>query len=126
YFEARLERVAPTIDSVTRTIAVLARPVGGVGMLRAEMYGAAELMGAAGASALVVPAAAVQAMEGDTVVVTARERPGGLLLEAVRVRVGRRTADHAEILAGVAPGTPVVARGAAVAKAEILRRRAEE
>ena len=125
-FDARVERVAPTIDSVTRTIAVLARPVGGVGALRAEMYGTAELMGAAGASALVVPAAAVQALEGDTVVVTARERPNGLLLEAVRVRVGRRTAEHAEILAGLAPGTPVVTQGAAVAKAEILRRRGEE
>jgi multidrug efflux pump subunit AcrA (membrane-fusion protein) len=125
-FDARVERVAPTIDPVTRTIAVLARPVGDVGTLRAEMYGTAELMGAAGASTLVVPAAAVQAMEGDTIVVTARERPDGLLLEAVRVRVGRRTAAHAEILAGLAPGTPVVTQGAAVAKAEILRRRGEE
>lgn len=125
-FEARVERVAPTIDSVTRTIAVLARPVGDARMLRAEMYGAAELMGAAGTSALVVPSAAVQAMDGDTVVVTARDRPDGLLLEAVRVRVGRRTAELAEILAGLAPGTPVVTQGAAVAKAEILRRRGEE
>ncbi|MHB1225592.1 MAG: efflux RND transporter periplasmic adaptor subunit [Gemmatimonadaceae bacterium] len=125
-FEALVERVAPTIDSVTRTIAVLARPVGNVGVLRAGMYGAAELLGAPGAGVLVVPAASVQAMEGDTVVVTARERPDGLLLEAVRVRVGRRTAELAEILAGLAPGTPVVARGAAVAKAEILRRRGEE
>ncbi|MGZ8457469.1 MAG: efflux RND transporter periplasmic adaptor subunit [Gemmatirosa sp.] len=125
-FEARVERVAPTIDSVTRTIAVLARPVGGVGPLRAEMYGAAELMGAPGARTLVVTSAAVQAMEGDTVVVTARARPDGLLLEAVRVRVGRRSAEHAEILAGLARGTPVVTQGAAVAKAELLRRRGEE
>ena len=125
-FEARVERVAPTIDSVTRTLEVHARPVGDAGALRAEMYGTAELVGAAGASALVVPSAAVQALEGDTVVVTARARANGLLLEAVRVRVGRRTEEHAEILAGLAAGTPVVTHGAAVAKAEILRRRGEK
>jgi hypothetical protein len=75
---------------------------------------------------LVVPSAAVQAIEGDTVVVTGHPRDGGLLLEAVRIRVGRRTATHAEILAGLVAGTPVVAEGAAVAKAELLRRRAGE
>jgi multidrug efflux pump subunit AcrA (membrane-fusion protein) len=73
-----------------------------------------------------VPAAAVQSLDGDTVVVVARPRGGGLALEGVRVRVGRRTAERAEILAGLAPGTPVVTAGAAVAKAELLRRRGGE
>ena len=125
-FEARVERVAPTIDSLTRTIEVLARPTRPSSALRAEMSGTAELLGAAGDRVLVVPAAAVQGFEGDTVVVTGRAQPEGLSLEAVRVRVGRRTEERAEILAGLAPGTPVVVRGAAVAKAEILRRRGDE
>ncbi len=123
-FAARVTRVAPTLDSVTRTLAVEAAVVeGGGARLRAEMFVDAELLGAPGAPALSVPSAAVQAMDGDTVVIVARPRAGGLALEATRVRVGRRTAARAEILAGVAAGTPVVTTGAAVARAEIQRRR---
>jgi cobalt-zinc-cadmium efflux system membrane fusion protein len=90
------------------------------------MYATAELLASPGAPALGVPAAALQALDGDTVVVTGRAQQGGLLLEAVRVRVGRRTATQAEIVAGLAPGTAVVDAGAAVARAELLRRRAGE
>lgn len=125
-FTARVARVAPTIDSVTRTVEVQAQVLGGDVRLRAEMYATAELLASAGAPTLVVPASAIQALEGDTVVVTAQPRDGGMLLEAVKVRVGRRSATRAEILAGLATGTPVVAEGAAVAKAEILRKRGGE
>lgn len=123
-FTARVTRVAPTLDSVTRTVAVEANVLDGGPRLRAEMYVDAELLGAPGVPVLSVPAAAVQALAGDTVVIVARPQGGGgVLLESVRVRVGRRTAERAEILAGLAPGTPVVTAGAAVARAEILRRR---
>lgn len=125
-FEARVTRVAPTLDSLTRTVEVQAQVLAGADRLRAEMWATAELLGAPGATVLVVPSAAVQAFGRDTVVVTSRGRADGMLLEAARVRVGRRTAAHAEILGGLAAGTPVVIEGAAVAKAEILRRRAGE
>jgi multidrug efflux pump subunit AcrA (membrane-fusion protein) len=45
-----------------------------------------------------------------------------MLLEAVPVRIGRRTSLRAEILSGLAAGDSVVTRGAALAKAEILKR----
>ena len=93
------------------------------GALKAEMMATAELSGGEGPRALVVPAEAVQSLEGDTIVVTATKRGDALALEAVRVRVARRTPRHAEIVAGLRAGTPVVARGAAVAKAELLKRR---
>jgi membrane fusion protein, heavy metal efflux system len=41
----------------------------------------------------------------------------------VRVQVGRRTHTLAEIVAGIDTGRTVVVGGAAVAKAEILKRR---
>jgi len=122
-FEARVTRVAPTLDSTTRTLAVQAHVRGGADRLRAEMYASADLLGPPNAMALSVPAGAVQAFEGDTVVITARPRDDGVELEAVRVRVGRRTAARAEILAGLVAGTPVVSEGASVAKAELMRRR---
>lgn len=123
-FTARVTRVAPTLDSTTRTLAVQAQVEGTVTQLRAEMYASAELVGPPDAITLTVPAAAVQAFDGDTVVIAAYDRPGGgVELEAVPVRVGRRTSERAEILAGLPCGTPVVTVGSAIAKAELLRRR---
>jgi cobalt-zinc-cadmium efflux system membrane fusion protein len=125
-FTARVTRVAPMLDSLTRTVEVQAQVLDDTGRLRAEMYATAELLGPPGTPTLVVPAVAVQSLEGDTVVVTAARAGDGALLEAVRVRVGRRTAQQAEILAGLAAGTPVVVEGAAITRAEILRRRGGE
>lgn len=122
-FEARVTRVAPTLDSTTRTLAVQAKVQGAADRLRAEMYASGELLGPPNAPTLSVPAAAVQAFDGDTVVITARPRDDGVELEAVRVRVGRLTTERAEILHGLLVGTPVVVGGASVAKAELLRRR---
>ena len=122
-FEARVTRVAPTLDSLTRTLTVQARVLGGADRLRAEMFASADLLGPPNAATLSVPAAAVQAFDGDTVVITVRERPSGLVLEAIPVRVGRRTTERMEVLSGLAAGTPVIVDGASVAKAELLRRR---
>lgn len=121
-FEARVTRVAPTLDSTTRTLAVMAQVVA-ASRLRAEMYASAELLGPPNGTVLSVPANAVQSFDGDTVVITARPRDDGVELEAVRVRVGRRTTERAEVLGGLVAGTPVISTGASVAKAELLRRR---
>ena len=122
-FVARVTRVAPTLDSATRTLTVQAQVTDTADRLRAEMYADAKLLGPPLAPTLSVPAGAVQSFEGDTVVITARETAGGVELEAIPVRVGRRTSERAEIIGGVKCGTPVVTTGAAVAKAELLRRR---
>jgi cobalt-zinc-cadmium efflux system membrane fusion protein len=122
-FTATVNRVAPTLDSATRTLVVQARVDGDVARLRAEMYVSAELMGPPDAAVLSVPTAALQALDGDTVVIRARPRAGGVELEPLRVRVARRTIERAEIVAGLTRGTPVVTDGAAIAKAELLRRR---
>ena len=87
------------------------------------MYASADLEGAPNAKTLIVPAAAVQAFAGDTVVIATRSLDDGVEIEAVRVHVGRRTTEHAEILAGLVAGTPVISGGASIAKAELLRRR---
>jgi cobalt-zinc-cadmium efflux system membrane fusion protein len=124
-FEARIARISPTLDSTSRTIEVQARIVNGADRLRAEMFASAELLGAPGAPVLSVPTSAVQAMEGDTVVITGKQVGTGMLIEAVPVRVGRRTSERSEIVAGITAGTPVIARNAAIARADLLRRREE-
>ncbi len=123
-FEARVARISPVVDSMSRAIEVWASArADAQRLLRAEMTADAELLGAASTRALSVPAEAIQLFEGDTVVVLGTRLGEGLLLEARRVRIGRRTSLRAEILAGVVVGDSVVVGGAAVGKAEILKRK---
>jgi hypothetical protein len=93
------------------------------GELQSAMSADATVFGLPSDSVTAVPLGAIQEFEGDTVVVTGTPRGGGLLLEAVRVRVGRRAAGVAEVISGLPAGASVVIRAAAVAKAEILRQR---
>lgn len=124
-FEARVSRISPVVDSLSRAIEVWATVRGeGQRLLRAEMTADAELFGSRGATVLNVPVGAVQMMEGDTVVILGTRIGEGLLLEARPVRVGRRTSQLAEILGGIAAGDSVLGKGAAIGKAEILKRRA--
>ena len=123
---ATVTRVAPTADTLTRTIEVIAVPRGGGRTGRAESFVQAEISGTGGAPALVVPSAAVQALEGDTVVIVADPRGEGLHIEAVRVRTGRRAGDRTEILSGLSPGRRVIAGSAAIAKAELIKRRSPD
>lgn len=123
-FDARVARIAPVVDSMSRAIEVWAPAAAAAqGALRAEMTADAELIGAARGRALAIPAGALQMMEGDTVVVLGTRLGEGMLLEARRVRVGRRTSQRVEVLEGLAAGDSVVLGGAAVGKAEILKRR---
>ena len=123
---AIVSRVAPTVDTVTRTIEVIAVPNGASRGARAESFVQAEISGTAGSPALVVPSSAVQALEGDTVVIVADQRGEGLHIQAVRVRTGRRAGDRTEILSGILPGRRVIAGSAAIAKAELIKRRSPD
>lgn len=125
-FDARVVRVAPAVDTLTRTLEVQATVDDTEGALRAEMFADAELNGPPGDSAVVVPSTAVQLLDERPVVITADQRGEGMLLEAVPVRLGRRSAVLTEVVAGLEPGRVLVVGGAAVAKAEILRRRQAE
>lgn len=122
-FQARVTRVLPMVDTLTRSIEVRAS-VPSAGVLRPEMFATAELIGPPSGEVLSLPAEAIQALEGDTVVVTYQPREGGAYIEAVPVRAGRRAAGRVEIVDGLEDGALVVGRGAAVARAELLRRRA--
>jgi cobalt-zinc-cadmium efflux system membrane fusion protein len=122
-FTARVSRVSPLLDSLSRTAEVFAAVDNRSGELRGEMTAAAEVFGVSRDSVVAVPVGAIQDFEGDTVVVVGAKRGDGLTLEAFRVRVGRRAAGMAEIKAGLTAGASVVNDGAAVAKAEILRQR---
>ncbi len=121
--EAVVTRLAPTMDTVTRTIEVLAAPMKGSRVGRAESFAQAEVQGQGGTAAIVVPAAAIQAFDGDTVVIAVEARGEGVFLEAVPVRVGRRSVQQMEVVSGLRAGRRIVVGSAAIAKAELLKRR---
>lgn len=125
-FDATVVRVTPMLDSLSRTTELLARIAGDVPSLHAEQGAQAELLGPPGEAVPLVPLDAVQRFGGDTVVITAAQRGEGMLLEAVRVRVARRSTSAAAIAGGVRAGSVVVTRGAALAKTEIMKRQAGE
>lgn len=120
-FQARITRIAPALDSRTRTLEVLAQVANDSGELRPEMFATVILAGLPDGDVLTVPSIALQALGGDTVVIAAAQRGSGLHVEALPVRIGRRTAERAEILEGVPAGTLVVTTGAAIVRAEIIR-----
>ncbi len=120
-FQARITRVAPALDPRTRTLEVVARVDNAMDELRPEMFATVALAGRPAGAVLAIPSTAVQALDGDTVVIAAALRGSGLHVEAVPVRIGRRNAELAEVLEGVKEGTLVVTTGAAIARAEIVR-----
>lgn len=123
-FRARVIRVLPSLDSVSRTIGVQAAIVAEKGRpLRPEMFAEAQIESAPGSRATVIPAAALQMIDELPVVIAATKSGDGLLLEAIPVRTGRRAHNRIEILAGVDSGRVIVVGGAAIAKAELLKRR---
>lgn len=124
FHEAVVTRVAPTVDTLTRTVEVLATPRGRTRLGRAESFVQAEVLGTEESEAAIVPVGAIQAMDGDTVVIAVEPRGEGLFVEAIPVRVGRRTSARAEVLSGVGVGRVVLVGSAAIAKAELLKRRA--
>lgn len=121
--EAIVRRVTPVVDGATRTTLAIADIVRAPEGLRGERFANAELRGVPAGEAIVVPRLAVQSLAGDTVVIVAAPRGEGLFLEAIPVRVGRRDARHAEIVAGLDTGRVVIAGGAVIARAELLKRR---
>ncbi|HEY0929700.1 MAG TPA: efflux RND transporter periplasmic adaptor subunit [Gemmatimonas sp.] len=119
---ARVSRVAPTIDTLTRTVEVIATP-DAASSARAESFVQAQVLGRGTQEALVVPTAAIQAVGTDTLVFVAESRGSEIHLRAVSVQVGRRSGDRTEIVSGVPVGAVVLTRGAAIAKAEFVKRR---
>lgn len=121
---AIISRITPVVTAETGTVVAYATiPAEFQGLLRAEMSAGVELPGAAVGQTLTVPTGAIQVMENDTVVVIANRIGEGMLIEARPVRLGRRNSRFTEILSGISVGDSVVNQGAALAKAEIIKRR---
>jgi cobalt-zinc-cadmium efflux system membrane fusion protein len=118
-FGGTISYLAPAIDLRTRTALARVALQNPEGVLRANMFGRAAIaVKSDGASAVVVPAVAVQRAGGVRMVFV---RLGEDAFETRRVRVGAKRGDAVEISGRVAPGDAVVTVGGFLLKTETLK-----
>jgi len=117
-FEGSIRYVAPIIDPQTRTIRARAALANPTGVLRANMYARAHIFASAGASAVLVPRAAIQEAKGVQVVfvpVSVSE------FETRRVRTSPSDGELVTVAEGLSAGEYVVTVGSFLLKTETLK-----
>jgi len=107
-FDARVSRIADTVDPQTRTVKVQAEMDNRAGRFRPEMYGSVHHIEAT-VKAAVVPAGAV-IHNGDRTILFVETAPGRF--ERRQVSLGPRAGDMVRVLSGVSAGDSIVADGA--------------
>ena len=117
--------ISPSVDEQTRTIKVRAVLGDKDRALKANSFGAGWVVLREEPKAVTVPLDALQ-WEGDCHVVFVRDKnflkDGSLKVFHIRqVRVGAKSDQHVELLAGVLPGEVVATRGSAAMKAQLLK-----
>ena len=116
-FPGRITRIGEEFDPATRTAKARIELENREARLKPEMYATVEIEAGAAATAVGVPADALQDVNGQ-VVVFVRKSPARF--EARPVRPGRRSGEAMEILSGLAAGEQVVTRGAFRVKSQLL------
>lgn len=122
-FPAHLAHVGDILNPATRTVQVRCVAENPEGRLRPEMYAAVVLDLGAGEEALVVPTAALQDIDGETIVFVLT---GEGLFERRPVTLGRRAEHRVSVLDGLKEGERVVTEGSFLLKSEMLKSRMQE
>lgn len=117
-FPGKVVAIAGEVNDRTRTVKVLAEVKNLQGLLRARMFGRAEITVKPAEPTLLVPKEAVQ-NDGDCNLVFVAPAPG--IFQARKVEVGRAFEGGFEILGGIVAGDKVVTTGSFLLKTEILR-----
>lgn len=117
-FAGQVEQVGSLVEPDARTVEVRVVVDNPDGKLKPNMFATATIaIGASdGARGVVLPATAVQSMDGRQVVFV---REGEGRFEARTVTVGERTADQVLVTDGIAAGDPVVVDGAFTLESEL-------
>lgn len=119
--EGTVALVSPALNPSTRTVPVRIEMRGGASMLAPGMFAEAEIFETAAEKTkptLAIPAAAIQRIDGATVVfVPDPNEPNAFVKRPVRR--GREVGEMAEILDGLRPGEKVVTAGSLILKGEL-------
>jgi cobalt-zinc-cadmium efflux system membrane fusion protein len=118
-FAGVIDWVGSIVEADSRTIEVRLVVDNPEHRLKPGMFGRADLGASAtlGESTVVVPAEAVQDVEGRPSVFVEE----GAAFEARAVTLGQRTAVDVQILTGIEPGEPIVVKGAFTLKSELAK-----
>ncbi|MDT8441848.1 MAG: efflux RND transporter periplasmic adaptor subunit [Desulfuromonadales bacterium] len=119
-FSGELFQVGAAIDERSRTIKALARVANPGHRLKAGMFGSVQIVTAHAAPRLMVPAEAVQSIDGLPYLFVQSEPD---LFELRRVTTGPRQDSLLAILAGVVAGDRVVSSQGFALKSEVLKAR---
>jgi cobalt-zinc-cadmium efflux system membrane fusion protein len=116
-FTGRLTWIGPAVDERTRMARARAEIPNPAGQLRDRMFARARIITQPSGGALMVPASAIQLVDGRPLVFV---RLADDLFEARAVRLGSRQGDRQEILAGLAASDPVVTQAGFAVKSQLL------
>jgi cobalt-zinc-cadmium efflux system membrane fusion protein len=122
-FTARIFYTGDIVEKESRTVAMRAVADNTDGMLKPGMFVRVMLPGAARASVLQVPRAAIQEHEGQSFVFV---HTGDNAFERRDVTLGRRAGEAVEIVTGLDPGDQVVTGGGFALKSRLLAGLLEE
>jgi cobalt-zinc-cadmium efflux system membrane fusion protein len=118
-FHGRIALVEPQLGSASRALRARIAVDNSDGELRAGLFvRAAVEIGDEGQGRLLVPSAAVQPLADEDVVFAERERG---VFEVRPVRLGRRTAQVVEIVAGLSKGERIAVEGGFLLRGEITK-----
>jgi membrane fusion protein, heavy metal efflux system len=117
-FPGKVVAIAGEVDDRTRTVKVFAEVKNVQGLLRARMFGRAEITVKTAEPTLLVPKEAVQ-NDGDCNLVFVAPAPG--IFQARKIQVGRAFEGGFEVLGGLASGDRIVTTGSFLLKTEVLR-----
>ncbi len=111
--------IGTQLDAQTRTASVQCLVENPDGLLKPGMFTEVIFGTASGAESVVVLRDAVQEVEGRFVIYVPGEHEGEF--EALPIELGARHGDRVEVIAGLAPGDPYVAKGAFTLKAQAMK-----
>ena len=118
HLPGRITWISTAIDSKTRTLRARAELDNTQRVLRANMFGQAEVILREREAALIVPKQAVQ-WEGCCHIVFVRQ--SDMLYQPRKVRLGQELDGHYEIVSGLKPNDPIVTAGSFLLKTEIMK-----
>lgn len=110
--DGKVDWISPSVEEATRTVEVRAVFANPDGKLRDGLRGPARVVVRVAPKALLIPTEAV-GHDGDASFVLVRDPATPNLLHVRRLTVGAEAAGQVEVLAGLAAGEVVVAKGAA-------------
>ncbi len=116
-FEARVKFVGRQVDKQTNAIPLVAEIANNNGLLRPGLFVNVSIPVGPSQTLLCVPAAALVSHD-NVKFLFVRENPN--VFRRVDVVTGMETDNRVEIVRGITEGTPVVTRGSALLKAELL------